>query len=392
MLANIALFFSSLGAANIVLLYFGLFVLFVISVPVMKWRNIPCNFLTTKNMWLLLYFGLTYTLFDQITVSNLLYYVLLPILAYTAGWAITESGKAEKMKDHMLALIMGFGAHVALNFFNNIGMQRSQMIDFWSNSHRNATALGMLNTFLIVTLLYTLCMEKRKRVKCILLAMIIVAVLYMFMLGTRTQYLILVLVGILSAVFYFYETSGIKGVFKCLRFVVLAVAILLLIYTLNLFDIQTFILKSNLIRRFTDGSNLSASDAVRFKSIWIGLKELLLYPLGGRENEFYRHNMWLDVGRVSGIIPFALILSYSISTFLNMWKIFCNESQEIGLRYLVFGLYVGIMLNFLVEPIMEGFFDFFLITCVLNGMVDCFVKLMKSREGYSCERDSEKVL
>lgn len=91
----------------------------------------------------------------------------------------------------------------------------------------------------------------------------------------------------------------------------------------NVLSIRDYILSTNLAARYERRASLENSDSFRFQSFWIGLRELIQYPMGGRASQIYRHNMWLDVGRVSGIIPFCLLLIYSIKNFANVtviWK------------------------------------------------------------------------
>lgn len=82
----------------------------------------------------------------------------------------------------------------------------------------------------------------------------------------------------------------------------------------NVLSIREYILNTNLAARYERRASLENADSFRFQSFWIGLRELIQYPMGGRASQIYRHNMWLDVGRVSGIIPFCLLLVYSIKT------------------------------------------------------------------------------
>ena len=35
-------------------------------------------------------------------------------------------------------------------------------------------------------------------------------------------------------------------------------------------------------------------------------------------------------------------------------------------------VYIGIQINFFVEPILEGLLDFFLVFTLINGMIECY--------------------
>ena len=139
-----------------------------------------------------------------------------------------------------------------------------------------------------------------------------------------------------------------------------------------------YILSTNLAARYERRASLENSDSFRFQSFWIGLRELIQYPMGGRASQIYRHNMWLDVGRVSGIIPFCLLLVYSIKNFANVTAIWKNNKILPSLRYLLLFLSIGEYVNCFVEPIWEGALNFFLALCVVDGMVSAMMRRLKN--------------
>ena len=149
----------------------------------------------------------------------------------------------------------------------------------------------------------------------------------------------------------------------------------------NLFSaycIRDYILSTNLAARYERRASLENADSFRFQSFWIGLRELIQYPMGGRASQIYRHNMWLDVGRVSGIIPFCLLLVYSIKNFANVTVIWKNTKILPSLRYLLLFLYIGAYVNCFVEPIWEGALNFFLALCVVDGMVSAMMRRLEN--------------
>lgn len=146
----------------------------------------------------------------------------------------------------------------------------------------------------------------------------------------------------------------------------------------NVLSIRDYILSTNLAARYERRASLENSDSFRFQSFWIGLRELIQYPMGGRASQIYRHNMWLDVGRVSGIIPFCLLLIYSVKNFANVTVIWKNPKILPSLRYLLLFLYIGAYVNCFVEPIWEGALNFFLALCVVDGMVSAMMRRLEN--------------
>ena len=99
---------------------------------------------------------------------------------------------------------------------------------------------------------------------------------------------------------------------------------------------------------------------------------MLDHPFGGLESTAYFHNMWLDIGRVAGILPFLVMVAYSVVTDFRAIKIIHNKEIDIRLRYLILCVYLGFQINFFTEPVLEGLFEFFLNFMAINGMVEAY--------------------
>lgn len=81
---------------------------------------------------------------------------------------------------------------------------------------------------------------------------------------------------------------------------------------------------------------------------------ILIYPFGWGTmgQEFNIHNMWLDIARIAGIIPF-LILSYlTINTFIKTIRLLISHERTIS--YLLLGLNICFFASCFVEPIYGG--------------------------------------
>ena len=303
---------------------------------------------------------------------------VLPVVAFAIGWLIAEGSSDKQIRDGILALTAGFGTYATLNMLVNIGNNRYRLIDFWTGTYRAATGSGALNTLPISVAPYAVKFEKRLPVKIMFLALFFATIQYMFMLGTRTQFAILLLIVILAALQFAYSEQGIAGVLKCIGIMAVISLIAFLLYHFNVLSIRDYILSTNLAARYERRASLENADSFRFQSFWIGLRELIQYPMGGRASQVYRHNMWLDVGRVSGIIPFCLLLVYSIKNFANVTVIWKNTKILPSLRYLLLFLYIGAYVNCFVEPIWEGALNFFLALCVVDGMVSAMMRRLEN--------------
>jgi len=346
--------------------------LYITIIQYIKTKKILLNSALSINFWALFLFGITYFLFGGLKLQHLEFFLITPLLVYSFGWTLIElrGGKdVDFIKRIIFAMLIGFGVHAFLNYISNIGVTRWLLTDFFTGSIQAATGSGVLNTMIFSLLAYLLFIEKDKKIKILGLVLEIVACIYSFQLGGRTQLIILGLVFVIIFFFYLFEKKGFVPTFKIIMRLVFLVILVYIVYQLDIFSIKTTIESSNLLLRLKQGG-LEASDQYRINSVLNGLLLLMNHPFGGQETVFYFHNMWLDVGRVSGVFPFLFLLLYSVLATYHVLMIFLNKNYNITIRYLFLSLYLGIQINFFTEPIMEGAISFFLAFCFLSGLVD----------------------
>lgn len=372
-MSQIIVYLLTLGAfnaiyANIICSIFiiGLFQFF-------KKKKIYLNMLKRKPFWILYVFGITYWIIGVPNIQGLEFYFVTPILTYTSGWIICEvSREKEKLvKNCIYVMVLSNATHALLNYIVNLGKPRWLLVDFFSGNLRAATGSGVINTLVFSLLAYIIFIEKRKIIKLLGIGCFIISVLYSFLLGTRTQFGILMIVFTIISIFYFREKSGWKWSIKLFLISSILVSVVYLFYSKNFFGIQTMIDNSNLMARFVDSSDLKDADGYRLNSITRGLLFVIEHPFGGGAELDYFHNMWLDIGRVAGILPIILMFVYSIITFHHIYIIFKSSFFSINIRYILLSVYLGININLFFEPILEGLMGYFLSYILLNGLVDC---------------------
>ncbi|MDC0827347.1 hypothetical protein [Faecalitalea cylindroides] len=365
-------FLLSLGVLNPIYSNILFSFLYITIIQYIKTKKILLNSALSINFWALFLFGITYFLFGGLKLQHLEFFLITPLLVYSFGWTLIElrGGKdVDFIKRIIFAMLIGFGVHAFLNYISNIGVTRWLLTDFFTGSIQAATGSGVLNTMIFSLLAYLLFIEKDKKIKILGLVLEIVACIYSFQLGGRTQLIILGLVFVIIFFFYLFEKKGFVPTFKTIMRLAILVILVYIVYQLDIFSIKTSIESSNLLLRLEQGG-LEASDQYRINSVLNGLLSLINHPFGGQETVFYFHNMWLDVGRVSGVFPFLFLLLYSVLATYHVLMIFLNKNYNITIRYLFLSLYLGIQINFFTEPIMEGAISFFLAFCFLSGLVD----------------------
>ena len=100
-----------------------------------------------------------------------------------------------------------------------------------------------------------------------------------------------------------------------------------------------------------------------------GLGRLLTYPFGYVNNvdkSYLVHNMWLDVSRFSGTIPFLLVLIITLKSAKCAW--YTMRKWRTELSYIMVALCLCCCLVFFVEPVLEGCAIYYYLFCMFWGI------------------------
>ncbi len=136
-----------------------------------------------------------------------------------------------------------------------------------------------------------------------------------------------------------------------LLLVVVAVGFGVIAYNLDYYGIKTWYSGS------IWGAEGGFFHNVRFQLMVETLKRLKDYPFGNNEDmiilpngaeHMYAHNSWLDVAKTGGIIPFVLIVAFTVTNIISLirvWKISNNIN-----KYAVFAGFIGFTLYLSVQP------------------------------------------
>ncbi|MBQ3413198.1 MAG: O-antigen ligase family protein [Oscillospiraceae bacterium] len=363
------------GAINQI---YGMLALGVLVIVVWQWMRKGrafINGLSSQAMLTMVAFCFLYFAIGEHTIPGFLYYFVCPLLAYATGWVTVESGKnrpEEIVKYSVYFMLVGYALHALLNYLSNIGHLRWQLTDFFTGEYAGATGSGCINTLVLSLSMYFIFLEKNKILKTAGIIASFISLMYALLLGTRAQFLILFVVSVLFLFFYLKETYGRTGVIRLAIVLIVFVGAYLFLYNRNIFGIRTYVDTSNLIERYQYGADLDRADNYRFSSILRGLSLMFEHPFGGLKSTKYYHNMWLDIGRVAGILPFLCMLVYTIVINVHLFRIVSSKEIEADFKYLLFCVYLGTQINFFFEPILEGLMGFFLVFTIINGMVEYY--------------------
>lgn len=240
----------------------------------------------------------------------------------------------------------------------------------------------MMLTMIMSTITYSVFYVKDKKTRSILFICIILSVIYDMVLATRTLLIISIIVfGVTYSIHMVWNKKNIKK-YLCLLGLILAIVIVVsFIYNINLLGMKEMLTnKSNLFARLED-SETTSSDSSRVKAQIEAIKQLPEFPFGGNFDKIaglnYAHNMWLDVARQAGIIPFTLLLMFFLFNIKSLVEILKDQNTNRKFKMLLIGLYCAVFLNFLVEPVLQGAattFSYFVIIMGIINQKACMIK------------------
>ena len=210
--------------------------------------------------------------------------------------------------------------------------------------------------------------------KGITLLIFVQSLLCVFRLGSRTQLAIFLITTALTLFFIIPKQSLNQNV----RLFLLLVASTVLIYIYIPFDLDSDYL-STMGQRLQNSDNTGSAGGRTMR--WTrSIENLFTKPLGWEKTEFgYSHNMWLDVARTHGVIPFFILIIYSVRSILNTRKAIRFSKMSLPVTVILFSFVLAANLMFFVEPVTEGIFSFFLVYLFIQGFIREYIQIMEQK-------------
>lgn len=368
----------------VITIIFGLFLGFYKK----TYKGINLDFLLLILFSVFYYF--TLIRYNTSNVVMFLLYLMGPGACFFSGYIVVKSLNEKFIIKTIYFIVFGNFLYGFLNmimYSRYFGLSSTQrrVPDFWSGIDIAATLQGTHFTPLVSLVFFSFLLWRINGYTRILAAMSIVAIfisLYSsFIIGNRTLIVISVFIVSLNAIIYIiYYRIKIYKVINMLYFLCLFISLLIGGYIYNFGGIRIKMENSQLFLRTNE---FSFSEDPRFLVYGKVLKQMFKYPFGGYKMDIglnYAHNLWLDVLYSTGIIPFFLLATFTFLCIKNIVYILKKGNINKLFIFLIFSIYVGYLLNFMVEPILEGVPYMFLSFCLLNGMVKKYFDLIKNSE------------
>ena len=292
----------------------------------------------------------------------------------------------QQLKIVIVTIALGSFLHYMLNMIYNFDSTTRNTVDVWTGERIVATgqvcfaiaAIGVFSSWLFS--------ETTKVKKIIAVAGIILAFMYNFILAGRTLFL-LTTVSLGVAFVFAARKERISRRVLILLSILFAILFLLLIYSQNLFGVRDWILDSNFSARF---NRLQFFEDTRLNNKYAYFAHFFKYPLGGgklRAEYGYAHDLFLDTYSDSGLIALLLLVAFVIGMVVLLLRFLKHQEVCDDCKLLVLCVYVTIMMEFFLEPILQGVPWVFCMFCVFGGMIktrctvqSCYVANVVSKD------------
>lgn len=332
-------------------------------------------FLFIEEILLILSFTLgflTMWIYDRATLS--LFYLIRawlgPIIGYFIGKTMVR-GKENNLVTIVMVIVMSTMLHGVLNLYKtgmlSVGVRYVK--EFWTGSLLSATLQGTYFALASALAVY-LIFFKPTKLK-ILGGGIAAIVVYNAMVTATRAPLYLLIIMLVVAYANKVITSGEKRAkfMKLAKLVAGLLAILLVfvvMYQSDMFGVRTVFESSMLGERL---QRIDNEITMTRQELWVaGAKSLIHNPMG-YDGHSYAHNLWLDWGKVGGVLPAILLVVYTCCTVATLMNRIKRQKITKETAHLLLFAYVACVICFSIEPIMDAVPFLFIKFCIINGAV-----------------------
>lgn len=353
--------------------HYGQLLLPVICLILFIDNKYKLNIVDIKIFIILCLFGISFFIFTYKMGFYSTIGFCLP-MAYYIGSNLKKR-KENSIKCIIYLLTLGMAVHVLLNMvydFSKFGLlifQRTHHYDIWTRDFISSTGTTINYTLLISTIYYIIFYEKNREYKIIGIVLFVFLSIYNIALGRRTPILMLIIVVLFSYIYDFliYKKRKLnRTVLLCLVVLFSVSAIVLIsVFAFNAFNLkEKFIFSTIFLKFYNFGLNPE-----RFELFIDGVKLAPDYLWGGQAIsnilEVQIHDLWMDTYDYAGIIPFILLIIYTIIVLIDLLKL----RKIIIEKLLVYSVLLCILMQMLLEPVMSGASMFLICSIIIISAI-----------------------
>lgn len=325
-----------------------------------------------KEACIIILYSLSYITFSYLngysyTISILVLYAIAPFVFYQFGsWLVKNYKNDNLIVMAWLIIIISYCInihYITLRDFLSTGMliRPDRSFSFVNDDSNNiaATLVGLPMSIGVLGLPMSI-IVRNKLQKIGFLCVFILSLMTILSLLNRTGIVVAILCSVI-VIIYGTKNSLIKIITSL---IVITLILFILVYV--------GVINEELINMYKErNENISTMGDRSYR--WIeAIGNLFAHPFGWANNGeiYYVHNMWLDIARVSGIIPFGLLVYMTYDSFkkaFRLIKIYNNAAS-----CMMLGLNVCFFTSCFMEPIYGG--THFMLYCMLWGTETSLLK------------------
>lgn len=318
---------------------------------------------------------------NEITLYNIAVYMVGPIALYICGQIVIDKSTGENtLIIYVYSIAAGLFLHGMLNVLiylrskvDILTLEGRHLQDVWGG-YCSATIQNTNFVMVIGLLFFALFVAKRWLEKIVIIICCLFSVFGSIITASRAVLYITIVVLCLGTIYYYYINRDAMGKLTKISLSLFIIALVAIwVYYANLFGIQDWYSSTSLAERMETGLADTVLNNPRWEYSITILNGIFDYPFGNNPIKHYAHNMWLDVARLTGIIPFAFLIIYSILTLFTMRRFITLKHIDVKARFIIFSIYSSCTILFFIEPILEGIPYFFSLFCFINGMIYKFL-------------------
>lgn len=345
-----------------------------------KYLNINKKiFINIEFVWAVCFFlsflVLNYIINDSVIITRITIWGMM----YLAGFMIMfKNSKSSKLiPTFMMAIALGFVIYALLTVFftDSIVGKGRVYYAFWTGNIKNATQIAAWCIPMIGMIIYGF-FENKKEVRILVLIGVVATLFINFKTGQRTAIIIFSIITIYTICKQLLEKSYVKAI-KTLLILLLLSIIVFVLYKINLFGFQEYILQSNLYKRLFNSNLGDLLDDPRFKRQIYSITHFFDGFNGGyviRSQVGQLHNLWLDLYDMVGILPFTFLILFTFQNLKNFFIIIKNKDTNDNLSNAIVGWYLVLLIQFCLEPILEyGDGKLFASYLFISGCVNSYI-------------------
>lgn len=350
---------SSLSPYNIYILF---------SFSITCWLLIPTNKFWDSTAILILLFSIIYAATELLTNYSksgfvLLSHIFAPTAFYRFARLLISSYKDEKycLKFLALSIALYLFPLFILNFkdialVGIVNPTRMMLSDLGEDGMLSATLYGLMASTGIGCISGVFIKSISRRIRIGLSILSFLSMLVVIHLVNRTG----VVIFLVCVIFNLIQTKGKINIWIFTFFILFMVIVFATENLINQDIIDAYILRE------TD-SDYDTSQLGGRLVIWgEAITNVFRNPLGGGSKE-YAHNLWLDIARVGGWLPFILSIIVSIRIFKNTRLVQMNSNN--GYSMLVVTILLAMSINAFVEPVIDASTSFFSLLFFVSGII-----------------------